>query len=387
MQKTKEVVVSVIMPVYNAEKYLRETLDTVVGQSLKEIEIICVDDGSTDESRTILREYADKDNRITVLTQQNQFAGVARNAGLAKAKGKYVIFWDADDLFDVTALEKMSAQAQEDEADICVCGANQLDNNTQDLILRGIYLAKASLPANRPFAKEDMPQDIFRFSTNVPWNKLFCRAFLEENKLQFQDIKQANDTYFVIMALFFAKRITYVGEKLITYRLDNADSLTGKASDANMCAYRSYEKTREALLGQKDFVDSEELQRGFANRAFKGFLHSLYSQRDINAYTQLYQFLATKGFEEFGLTDKDEAYFLEESHYSRLQSILTMQPDEFLLLVLHETQGEMKRVKSCVASQNQEIKRQQVILTSLTVRTALKVKKILTFNNKLRYKK
>ena len=95
-----QIKVSVIVPVYNAQQYLKDTLDTILGQSLKSIEIICVDDGSSDESLSILKDYQNKDSRLTVLTQQNQYAGVARNNGLNIARGKYVVFWDADDLFE-----------------------------------------------------------------------------------------------------------------------------------------------------------------------------------------------------------------------------------------------------------------------------------------------
>ena len=82
-----QIKVSVIVPVYNAQQYLKDTLDTILGQSLKSIEIICVDDGSSDESLSILKDYQNKDSRLTVLTQQNQYAGVARNNGLILLEG------------------------------------------------------------------------------------------------------------------------------------------------------------------------------------------------------------------------------------------------------------------------------------------------------------
>jgi len=418
MSNNKEILVSVIMPIYNAEKFLRETLDTVVNQTLKDIEIICVDDGSSDGTLAILQEYAKNDERMVIIEQANQYAGVARNNGLAQATGEYVIFWDADDLFELEALEKMYSRIVEDNADICVCGANQLDNSTQELIIRGIYLIKEYLPAKRPFAKEDMPQYIFCFANNVPWNKLYRREFVQENKLQFLDIRQAEDTYFVIMAMFFAQKITYVDEKLITYRSFNVSSLTGQASDANMCACEAYETTRLALLEQREFMENAELQRSFGNRAIQGFLHSLFSQSDVNAYTQIYQFLATKGFADFGLVDKDDAYFINDFYYRRIQSILTMQPHEFLLDNLKETRNNSGKLRSRISlknkrineikervqeqkdklqeqkerireqkeriiAQKETIKAQQAILDSLAVRTALKTKKVLTLNGKL----
>ena len=92
-----EIKVSVIIPVYNTENYLRECLDSVLAQTLREIEVICVDDGSTDNSLNILKEYQNKDTRIVVLTQENRSAGAARNYGLSIAKGKYLSFLDSDD--------------------------------------------------------------------------------------------------------------------------------------------------------------------------------------------------------------------------------------------------------------------------------------------------
>ena len=94
--------VSVIIPVYNVEPYLKQCMDSVVGQTLKDIEIICVDDGSTDGSLDILREYAAEDNRIQIIEQKNAGAGAARNNGMRHATGKYLSFLDSDDFFEPT---------------------------------------------------------------------------------------------------------------------------------------------------------------------------------------------------------------------------------------------------------------------------------------------
>ena len=101
----KDIKVSVVIPVYNVEEFLDNTLSDITSQTLRDIEIICVDDGSTDHSRQIIEEWQKKDSRIQLIKQQNQYAGVARNNGLKQAHGKYVIFWDADDLFEHNALE------------------------------------------------------------------------------------------------------------------------------------------------------------------------------------------------------------------------------------------------------------------------------------------
>ncbi|MCC8015955.1 MAG: glycosyltransferase, partial [Clostridiales bacterium] len=119
----KNIKVSVIIPVYNSEKYLKQCLESVINQTLKEIEIICVDDGSTDNSLKILTALSEKDGRISVLRQQNLFAGAARNNGIKHAKGKYLVFWDSDDFFEAGALSALYKKCEKENADICLCGA------------------------------------------------------------------------------------------------------------------------------------------------------------------------------------------------------------------------------------------------------------------------
>ena len=112
--------VSVIIPVYNVEEYLRECLDSVINQTLKEIEIICVDDGSTDNSLEILKEYAKKDNRITVISRKNKGVGYSRNEGINVSKGKFIAFMDPDDYYpDLSVLNTMFNKAIEHKVKIC----------------------------------------------------------------------------------------------------------------------------------------------------------------------------------------------------------------------------------------------------------------------------
>ena len=112
--------VSVIIPVYNAQQYLKQCLDSICQQTLHEIEIICIDDGSTDDSLRILQEYTKKESRLQILTQKNQGAGAARNCGLRAAKGLYLSFLDADDFFEPNMLEEALNEIETYKADfIC----------------------------------------------------------------------------------------------------------------------------------------------------------------------------------------------------------------------------------------------------------------------------
>ena len=129
--------VSVIIPVYNVEKYLRACLDSVVNQTLRDIEVICVDDGSTDGSPAILAEYAAKDPRVKVLTQPKSNAGAARNAGMSIATGEYLGFVDADDWCELTLFEKAYGRAKEVNADLVFWAYDQRQEGQVCIASRG----------------------------------------------------------------------------------------------------------------------------------------------------------------------------------------------------------------------------------------------------------
>ena len=179
--------VSVIIPVYNVEAYLRQCLDSVVNQTLKDIEIICVDDGSTDGSAAILKEYATKDERIKILTQSNSGAGAARNAGIARATGEWITFSDADDWIEPDAIEKMVAAAQREDADCVCCGMLRDWRNGTSVF--------------RPF-DEMGPSDTY----NAVVNKLFKRNLLE-NLMMDESVSLGEDLMVSAQAMAKAKKI------------------------------------------------------------------------------------------------------------------------------------------------------------------------------------
>ena len=124
--------ISIIMPVYNCENYLSECLDTLINQTLKEIELICVDDESTDSSLKILKEYQKKDPRIKVIKKKHSNAGESRNIGMEKAKGEYFLFLDSDDFFDLDLCKKTYERAKANDLDILLFGAYTYDNQTKE---------------------------------------------------------------------------------------------------------------------------------------------------------------------------------------------------------------------------------------------------------------
>ena len=197
--------VSVIIPVYNVEAYLRQCLDSVVNQTLREIEIICVDDGSTDKSAAILKEYAAKDGRIKVLTQSNTGAGAARNVGIARATGEWITFCDADDWIEPNAIEKMVAAAQREDADCVCCGMLRDWRNGTTVF--------------RPF-DEMGPSDTY----NAVVNKLFKRNLLENLKMD-ESVSLGEDLMVSAQAMAKAKKIAVL-EKGFYHYCENSSSMT-----------------------------------------------------------------------------------------------------------------------------------------------------------------
>ena len=130
MNETNKPVISVIIPIYNSEKYLSECLNSVVNQTLHDIEIICVNDGSTDSSLEILEDYQSKDKRIKIINQEHNNAGSARNKGLEIARGEYLSFLDSDDYFDLNMLKEMYLTAKSDnKIEIVIAKSKQFEDN------------------------------------------------------------------------------------------------------------------------------------------------------------------------------------------------------------------------------------------------------------------
>lgn len=336
-----EPVVSVIVPIYNAEKYLKQMMNSVLCQTLNQIEIICVDDGSTDSSREIIREFMGRDERIILMQQPKMNAGAARNTGLSKAKGKYVIFWDADDLFERKALECLYRKIEKKNADICLCGVCELRENGKVYETEG-YLKTDLLPEKDPFNKFDNSKYLFDFTTNVVWNKMYRRTFLEKNELRFQEIERTNDTAFVMMSLYKAQAITYVNKNLIFYRVNLPDSLTGRASELIFCPYESYIFTLQEFQKCKDFA---LVKNSFYNKAVKGMLRSLDTQTSFPAYAKLYDFLQLQGFRNLGLDSCEDLEFYEDWVLNDLRKLKSVPAEEFLLYKANERRWDRDQLK------------------------------------------
>lgn len=221
--------VSVILPIYNVAAYLPKCLDSLINQTLQEIEIICVNDCSPDNSLQILQQYASKDSRVKIIDQANTGPGVARNNGIKAAKGEYVGFVDPDDWAEPEMFAKMYIAAKKHNADIVECGVkthNEKSGKTKEK--QGF----AAIAGKKAFSALDYPEYIFDGITSG-WNKLCRRTFLVENNIYYSNGRAAEDHYFTVVARLKAQVAVCLPEALYNY-LVRQSSLTQSPSKANL---------------------------------------------------------------------------------------------------------------------------------------------------------
>lgn len=304
--------VSVIMPVYNVEEYIEQGLNSLLNQTMKHIEIICVDDGSTDHSLEILNRYAAMDKRVRVFTQKNKFAGAARNLGLANARGEYVIFLDSDDFFSENLTKEAYFIAKLHEADVVLFGAKHYNNVTGEFKDAKWLLNSYAAPRKQPFSYRDCPDTLYRITTPCPWTKMFRRQFVLDAGLQFQAIQNSNDLFFTYAALPMAKRIVTLDKELVYYRVGLANNLQSTKKKNPFCFYEAYRAWHDKLA---ELGVLEELRQSYVSVALSGCMHNLRTQRDPEVKQAVFDRLKNEIFRELEVVGHEQSYYFSKKDY------------------------------------------------------------------------
>ena len=232
--------VSVIMPLFNKEAFVEQAMASVLAQTLSDIELIVVDNGSTDGSRDAAERRAQADGRVVLLDEARPGASAARNRALSRARGEFLAFVDADDFIDPSLLEKAVAQARRTQADI-VCFGHDHYYQDQDVYL---YPVRPQAPAS--FAPEDLGGRLLFAGSPNAWSKLFRRSFVEGCSERFDEgLATAEDMLFTFSLMMRAGRIATVDELLYHYRKDVAGSLTNRGVSRGVQSFDCLER----LLG------------------------------------------------------------------------------------------------------------------------------------------
>lgn len=276
--------VSVVIPVYNIEKHLRQCLDSVAGQTLQDLEIICVDDGSTDESPEILADYASKDSRFQIITQSNAGPGMARNVGMAQASGEYLIFLDSDDWFEADFLERMVMRAGETGADVTVCRAVEFDTAT-DRENPSDWMLKIHLVPGEVFTPAQGADHLFQFTYGWPWDKLYRRDFLVETALAYPALPNSEDLVFVFQSLALAQRIAIAPQVLVHHRVNRMASVSNSRHRDPEVPYQALKLLRDGLKERGLFGTFE---KSFLNWAMEFLVWAVASMGEAKTRQQYF---------------------------------------------------------------------------------------------------
>lgn len=298
----KDIKVSIIMPVYNVEKYLRQALDSCLEQSIEEKEIICIDDGSTDGSLSILEDYADRFDNLVIIKQSNQGSGPARNKGIECARGKYLCFIDSDDYYaSKDVLEKLYLAAERENA--LICGGNFAVDIEGEIKETQAY----KFLSEKRWNYEEL-QECYYY-----WKYLYNAQLIKENKIRFPAYRRFQDPPFFVRAMLCAKWFYSIKDTVNVYRIGY------KEVNYNL------ETVIDLLNGIRElFIIAQEnqLQKLYDNK-LKGFLEEYknpiwgfaYQQDEavwdlIRELNQLNEFWAGKDAKPL-LTEKEVKNYME----------------------------------------------------------------------------
>lgn len=251
--------ISVIIPVYNSRKFIRRCLDSIISQTFSEFEVICIDDGSTDESYTILRRYSQQYKNIRVVRQQNMGQGLARNKGTALARGKYIKFVDADDYLHPNTLRILYETAEKTKADIIVSKAFCV-NETGDMV--SPLKMWNSLSGN--YSKNDLINiDFFNNACSpVLWDKL-VKAEIAKTCLS-PSLKRGQDFVTLIKYISLCNNIFFIGDRLYYYRHHSSSVMAAQES-------------RETIMS--DFITEQMAIKSMRDYFQKTKAYSFYCRR------------------------------------------------------------------------------------------------------------
>ena len=206
--------ISIIVPIYNAEKYINKCIDSLLNQTKKEIEFILVNDGSTDDTESIIKKY--KDKRIKYFKNKNQGIGKTRNFGIEKSSGKYIMFLDSDDYLENTACEDLYNKIEKEKADLVVCDFyRDIDGKLEEVII----------PSFETTSLKDNKRLLLDINL-APWNKIYKTKLIKDNDIKFIENLKYEDAPFVVDAIKYSKKISKLNKKLNYYVIHSNSETT-----------------------------------------------------------------------------------------------------------------------------------------------------------------
>lgn len=237
--------ISIIVPIYNAERYLNRCIKSLINQTKENLEFILVNDGSTDSSEEIIKSY--KDKRIKYFKNKNQGIGKTRNFGMQKATGKYIMFLDSDDYLSTNACDELFSKAEKDNLDLVINNFYRVEEETEKKV-------EVIIPEFKNTTLKDNKRLLLDVNL-APWNKLYKRELLKKNKIQFVEDLKYEDAPFVVEAMDKAKKIGYI-KKFLNYYVIHKNSETTVRDEKIFDIIEIVDKMRKYFSKRKEFTET-----------------------------------------------------------------------------------------------------------------------------------
>ena len=327
--------VSVVMPVYNAEAFLEHSVQSILDQTFEDFELICVDDGSIDESAAILDRFSGQDTRVRVIHKENGGEGSARVAGFEASRGEWLYSIDADDYALPTLIERLLKAAESEHAEMAICAAGMQDHSTGEVVTCDRAFNPSHEVGSSIVPTEYGPTLFDDFECWV-WNKLIRIDFLRNQGLCFQNQRRIADLYLVYSAMASASRIALVPDELYHYRIGLPTSAFNTMDSAPLDFY-------SALCAWQDYLMDSGLYDTFRRSFITRSMHEVYSNcivvKSPSAFHTILDTLKTEGFArlEIDCARREDAYCLDEYDLCRFLIDCSFEECVFYLLAIERT--------------------------------------------------
>lgn len=339
--------VSVVIPVFNAERYLRECLDSVIAQTYENLEIICVDDGSTDGSFSILEEYgkADKRMRLMKQEQESRTAALARNMGMEAATGDYLAFLDADDFLEENAIEEAVRNIENARADITIFNAYIYDTEYNMDKLGNNIMKGWAVQHEGVLEKDAIIEHILDLCVFAPWNKLYVNRYVADKQIRFRPV-DPDDMEFGFLCLAEADRVSILNKRLIHYRRDISGTQTNRLIEEIEPVYAPF-------IYLKEVLENRGLMKTFHVEFVRLFLMQFRSYtmqyKDKSLFDEAYyKIKEEKYLEDFGIFDYEDKELRSEILIKFRNGMRYDTPEEFLFAITRQDDWMMNELCLCL---------------------------------------